>query len=65
MRFFIAYRNRETNKFEVMTFDGQTGWFTDKQKAIDECEKVIESEGTNNIMLLEEISFDVNITFEK
>lgn len=62
MAYYIAQRNKETNRFELWTKDGQPHQWHIKEDAISSFELALRAEGHNNVKLLESIQLDVEIS---
>lgn len=59
MLYYIAFRNKETDKFELKTINGETKVYSDLNEAIDVCATAMKFNGVANTLLLKEVILDV------
>ena len=65
MSYFIARKNVETGKFELQWNDDKPKEYYVEQEAINAFELSMIHNGSDNVMLLEQVSLDINVTIKK
>lgn len=65
MAFYIAQRNKDTGKFELLINGNRPHQWHVLEDAIISYELALRAEGHNNVKLLESVSLDVDITVKK
>lgn len=62
MAFFIAERDRETEKFWLWQADGEVKKIYNEAEALDLYEMALKLQGNQNVLLLEEVVVDVELS---
>lgn len=65
MGYYIARRNTESGKFELDMHEGKPNEYSSESDAIDMYKISLHLEGSNNVLLLESVILDVNLTVER
>lgn len=65
MGYYIARRNTESGKFELNMDKGKPTEYRTEHDAIDMYKISLSLEGSNNVLLLESVVLDVNLTVER
>jgi hypothetical protein len=65
MAFFIAERDRETEKFWLWQSDGEVKKIYNEAEALDLYEMALKLQGNQNVLLLEEVVVDVELSVKR
>jgi hypothetical protein len=65
MAFFIAERDRETEKFLLWQADGEVKKIYNEAEALDLYEMALKLQGNQNVLLLEEVVVDVELSVKR
>lgn len=61
MTFYIAERNKETGKFELMMDRTEANSFVSESTALNMYKSILKSHGQDNVMIFEEVIVDVDL----
>ena len=65
MTFCIAERNKETGRFELWHSDDKVNEIYDESEALSSYERAIKLQGSKNVILLEEVIVDVELSVKR
>ena len=65
MSFYIAQRNKETGVFNLLKKDDRPQQFYTIEEGIEMYKLCFQAEGHNNVLLLESVSLDIEVSVER